>query len=340
MDQQRYNRQVLLPEIGEAGQMRLREARVLVVGCGALGTVLAESLVRAGVGWLRIVDREASNLQRQTLFDESDAAAAVPKAAAAAERLRRINSQVTIDPLVLDLHGGNVESLLGEGDARVHLILDGTDNIETRYLLNDVAAKHRIPWIYAACVGMEGRVMLLEPGGPCLRCVFPNPPGPGELPTCDTAGVLGPAAGIAALLESAAAIRWIVERSSHRKLIILNAWSGRFREVDLSDARRPDCPCCGQGQFEFLDAPPAGQVSLCGANAIQIRPSGASVDLDQLAQKLRSAGRVERTRYLLRAALDGARPIMLTVFPDGRAIVAGTTDFATARSIYARWIGS
>src|SRR5690606_6029507 len=193
MDQQRYNRQVLLPEIGEAGQMRLREARVLVVGCGALGTVLAESLVRAGVGWLRIVDRdvvEASNLQRQTLFDESDAAVAVPKAAAAAERLRRINSQVTIDPLVLDLHGGNVESLLGEGDARVHLILDGTDNIETRYLLNDVAAKHRIPWIYAACVGIEGRVMLLEPGGPCLRCVFPNPPGPGELPTCDTAGVL------------------------------------------------------------------------------------------------------------------------------------------------------
>jgi len=343
LQEDRYDRQRRLPQLGDAGQTRLGAARVLVVGCGALGTVLAEQLARAGVGFLRIVDRdlvELTNLHRQVLFDESDAARAAPKAVAAAERLACINGSVQIDPLVMDVHAGNVESLLETSAGRIDLILDGSDNVEARYLLNDVSAKHRLPWVYGACVGVEGRVMSVTPAGACLRCVFPNPPAPGELPTCDVAGVLGPAVAVVASLQASAEVRFLVDNSTHQKLITIDAWAGRFREIDLTSARRPDCPCCALRRFDFLDAPPAGHVSLCGSNAVQIRPTGASINLQDLEARLATVGPTERTRFLVRCQVDANRSLTLTVFPDGRAIVTGTRDPAVARAVYARWIGS
>jgi adenylyltransferase/sulfurtransferase len=238
----RYHRQTLLRQIGREGQKKLASSRALLVGCGALGTVLAEQLVRAGVGTIRIIDRdvvELTNLQRQTLFDESDAAEGVPKAIAAERRLGAINSAVRIEPIVADFHAGNAEELAGRPD----VILDGTDNAETRYLINDLAVKHGITWVYGACVGTEGRVMTVRPGdGPCLRCLFPEPPTAGELPTCDTAGVLGPLAGIVASLQAVAAIKLLSGNAAAlgREMTAIDVWSNRIRSIDTTDARRSD----------------------------------------------------------------------------------------------------
>jgi adenylyltransferase/sulfurtransferase len=344
----RYHRQTLLPQIGEAGQRRLTDGRVLLVGCGALGTVIADQLVRAGIGWLRACDRdvvETSNLQRQVLFDESDAAGELPKAVAAARRLGQINSGVTVDARVVDVHPGNVEELAGAAGPgpRVDLVLDGTDNVETRYLLNDVAVKHGIPWVYGACVGTTGRVMAVLPGATaCLRCVFPEPPGPGELPTCDTAGVLGPAAAVVASLQSVAAIKLLVgDRAAvAEELLTLDLWANRIRSVSTADARRDDCPACGRRRFDFLDRDASSATSLCGRDAIQVRPTNPSVRLDAraVAERLGGVAAVEVTPHFTRARLpDG---VALTVFPDGRAIVKGTTDPARARAIYARYVGA
>src|SRR5687767_13669811 len=294
----RYHRQTLLPQIGRTGQERLARAHVLLVGCGALGTVIAEQLVRAGVGTLRIVDRdvvELSNLQRQTLFEESDAAEGVPKAVAAERRLSRVNSEVTIDAVVADFFAGNAEEF-GECD----LILDGTDNVETRYLINDLSVKTGVPWVYGACVGTEGRVMTVRtPETACLRCVFPEPPGVGELPTCDTAGVLGPLAGVVASLQALAAIKLLSgnESAVAREMTVIDVWSNRIRSVNLADARRADCPTCGQRQFEFLEAGTVRRpVSLCGRNAVQVRPEGrGGVQLDVMAKRLAPFGVVTRT---------------------------------------------
>ena len=351
MNVDRYHRQTLLPQIGAAGQARLGAAHVLLVGCGALGSVLADQLVRAGVGSLRIVDRdvvELTNLQRQVLFDESDAREGTPKAVAAAARLRRINSEVRVEPIVADLHAGNVEAFAGlEAGARpADLILDGTHNVETRFLLNDVAVKHGRPWVYGACVGMDGRVMVVHPPRtPCLRCVFPEPPGPGELPTCDTAGVLGPVAAAVASLQMVAALKLLTgQASAHaNELVSVDLWKGRFRATSLDDAKRSDCPTCAKRRFEFLDRADAGQaVSLCGRNAVQIRPArnAGGLDLAALEEKLRSSGNVERTPFLLRCKPADHAPLQLTVFGDGRAIIHGTTDSKRARSAYARWIGT
>jgi len=347
----RYHRQTLLPQIGPEGQARLATARVLIVGCGALGSVLADQLVRAGIGHTRLVDRdvvELTNLQRQVLFDEADARDGTPKAIAAARRLGAVNSSVVIEPIVADIHAGNVEELAGAGDSpaawKADLILDGTDNVETRYLLNDVSVKHAIPWVYGACVGTEGRVMFVRPGhGPCLRCIFPEPPGPGDLPTCDTAGVLGAASAVVASLQVTAAIRALVTLGDDQRnvLLSLDVWTNRFRQTSLVDARREDCPACGLHEFEFLNNPASNQtLSLCGRDAMQIRPSTRNFDFDSVANRLEKSGSVESTPFLLRFRAHEPGEWRLTLFRDGRAILHGVRDPVQARGIYAKWIGS
>ena len=338
-NENRYHRQQLLPQTGVEGQRKISTSRVLLVGCGALGTVIADQLARAGVGFLRIVDRdvvELTNLQRQVLFDEEDARQGVPKAVAAANRLRRVNSTIAVDARVTDVHSENVEELID-----VDVILDGTDNAETRYLVNDVSVKHGVPWVYGACVGVEGRVMAVVPGaGPCLRCVFAEPPGVGELATCDTAGVLGSAAAVVASYQVVAAIKVMTGSNLLQEMVTLDAWSSRSRVVSLGDARRDDCPCCGQRRFEFLDRPSAGSVSLCGRNAIQIRPSLAGqLDLEEMSRRLAVAGDVRRSDHMVKCQLREDRSINLSLFADGRLIVYGTNDVARARTLAARLIG-
>jgi adenylyltransferase/sulfurtransferase len=335
----RYHRQSILTQIGVEGQRRLRAARVLIVGCGAIGGVVAEQLARAGVGILRIADRdvvELTNLQRQVLFDESNAREGLPKAIAAARRLASLNSYVSIEPHVVDVDGEKVELLVDE----VQLIIDGTDNVETRYPINDVSVKRSIPWVYGACVGTEGRVLAIRPGnGPCLRCIFPDPPHPGELPTCDTAGVLGPAAAVVGAMQAASAIKLLVGAGEGLdQLTVLDLWTNRIRAIDTSGAKRAACPTCGQRRFEFLGRSSRDVTArLCGRNAVQVR-GAAPVSLDRLAERLAASARVVRTEHLVRATVDGG--IELTAFPDGRVIVHGTADVARARSIYARFIGS
>ncbi|MCS7033148.1 MAG: ThiF family adenylyltransferase [Phycisphaerae bacterium] len=335
----RYSRQILLPEIGPAGQERLAMARVLLLGCGALGCTIADLLVRSGVGFVRIVDRdvvEDSNLQRQTLFSEADAREGLPKAVAAARRLQQVNREVTIEPHVVDVHSGNLPSLT-EG---TELLLDGTDNVATRYLINDLAVKLGLAWIYGACVGVEGRVMPILPGrGPCLRCVFPHPPRPGELPTCDTVGVLGPAAGVVASWQSAIALRLLVEGSAPLRLVRIDLWSQSVRTTDVGSARDPACPCCGLKSWEFLNRGYAGEVSLCGQRAVQVRPvASGRVDLSQLARRLAAVAEIQINEYVLRLQVNGL-PFRITVFRDGRAIVQGTSDPVEARRLYDRFIG-
>jgi adenylyltransferase/sulfurtransferase len=337
----RYHRQTLLSRIGEDGQRRLQSARVLLVGCGALGTVIADQLVRGGVGMLRLCDRdlvELTNLQRQMLFDEADAAAGTPKAVAAATRMARINSSIVIEPHVVDVHSGNIEPLMDGVD----LVLDGTDNVETRYLINDAAVKHGIPWIYGGCVGTSGRVATIIPiKGACLRCLFPQPPGPGELPTCDTAGVLAAAASVVASLQVAAAYKVLLGDPSAAEMISIDLWPVRVHAVSIADARRLDCPTCGERKFEFLDARAgAAAAALCGRNTVQIRPSNAvgAIDFDVITPRLASAGAVERTPFFVRCSPRESK-LTLTLFPDGRAMVHGTSDPAAARSLYARLVG-
>lgn len=346
----RYHRQALLPQIGKAGQERLSRSRVLLIGCGALGSVIAEQLVRAGIGSLRIADRdwvELTNLQRQVLFDESDVAEQRPKAIAAAERLKRINSQVAIDPKVVDVHAGNIAELAGleRGGSPVDVILDGCDNVETRYLINELSVKHGVPWIYGACVGTEGRCLPIQKNGPCLRCVFPEPPAPAELPTCDTAGVSASAAAVVASLQVTSALHILISGEPEiEPLIIVDVWRGRFQNVSMHEAKRMDCPTCGRRSFPLLENPATGRrtVSLCGRNAVQVRMGQLrELNLGDLASKLQLSGEfVQRSNHLLRCQLREPHGIQLTVFPDGRAIIQGTTDFDRANSIYARFVGN
>jgi adenylyltransferase/sulfurtransferase len=337
----RYHRQILLPQIGEKGQRALAASRVLLIGVGALGTVIADQLVRAGVGFLRIIDRdlvELTNLQRQMLFDESDAKQNLPKAIAAANRLRAVNSEVKLDPIIADVDAGNFEDFIEKSD----LILDGTDNVATRYLINDVSVKHKIPWIYGAAVATEGRVMTILPGKtPCLRCVFPDAPSPGELPTCDTAGVLGSVSSVVASIQSVEAIKVLSGNAQaiSQEMRVLDLWTNRLRAVSLDDARRTDCPCCGKHQYEFLKSNHTSITSLCGRDAIQIRGGRGRLDLDQLQQQLQKSGELTRTPYFLRIRLSDPKDVELTVFPDARTIVKGTTDAGRARAIFSRFIG-
>lgn len=339
----RYHRQSLLPQIGHAGQERIRNTHVLLLGVGALGSTVAEQLTRAGIGKLTLVDRdvvELTNLQRQTLFDESDAASGLPKVEAAARRLRSLNADVELHPKAIDIDASNIESLIEKDTA---LILDGSDNAELRYLINDVSIKRNIPWVMGACIGTEGRVASFDPsraGSPCLRCLFPTPPSAGELATCDTAGVLGPAIGVVASLQVAAAIRQIVEPNAADQLITLDVWAGRFKAIDLTDSRAADCVCCGKQQFEFLHRASGAGTKLCGRNVVQVRPPAPTrIDLLKLADKVRPLADVEATQLMLKLVLH-ERPLHpISIFGDGRMLVFGTEDAAVARSLYARVIG-
>ncbi|HJS74552.1 MAG TPA: type I 3-dehydroquinate dehydratase, partial [Vicinamibacteria bacterium] len=338
----RYSRQILFPGIGAAGQERIRRSSVLVVGAGALGSIAAEVLVRAGVARLRLVDRDyvdESNLQRQSLYDEHDLAEGLPKAVAAQRKLSAINGEVGIEAKVEDVHAGNVLGLLDGMD----LLLDGTDNFETRYLLNDASIRTGIPWIYAACVGSYGMSFVVRPGAtPCLRCLLEEEPPPGTSPTCDTAGVIAPAVHAVSAFQLAEALKILSGRTEALTgaVLSLDVWEGK------SDSFRPgrkrdDCPACALGKLEYLAGAAESQtLTLCGRNAVQVRPARpAALALEGVAARLRESGEatdVIVNAYLLRGKLAG-REIVL--FPDGRAIVQGTEDPAEARSLYARYVG-
>ncbi|HZU26828.1 MAG TPA: ThiF family adenylyltransferase [Bryobacteraceae bacterium] len=333
-DRDRYSRQIRFSAIGEAGQQRIIDARIALVGCGALGSFQAAALARAGAGLLRIIDRdyvEASNLQRQWLFEESDAAAALPKAIAARARLARINSGVRVEAEVADLTAANAGELL----SGVDLILDGTDNFETRYLINDYSARENVPWIYGAAVGSYGLAMAVIPGRTaCLACVYPDPPS-GAQPTCETAGVLGPATSLVASLQVAAALKLIVTGDAPRLLTTVDVWSGELRQIS-NPARDPKCRACARHEFTYLNNSRRTPVSMCGRDAVQIHEHARPVDLSELAERLARIGPVRENGFALRFETP---PWVLTVFPDGRVIVKGTTDPGVARSVYARYIG-
>ena len=335
----RYSRQTLFAGIGRQGQERIAKARVLIVGCGATGSVLANNLARAGVGHLRVADRdfvEGNNLQRQVLYEEDDAHAGLPKAVAATRRIARVNSLVAVEPLVTDVTAENIEGLL-EG---VDLALDGTDNFETRYLLNDACLKQNVPWIYSGVIAAYGVTMMILPHDTaCLRCVFPDRPLPGTTPTCDTAGVLNGIVGAVGGIASTEALKLLVGSDKLRRgMTWLDLWENTYEAIELP--RQPDCPACGQGDYEYLDASiDESGTSLCGRNAVQVRPPRGThpmLDLAALAERLRDAGDVESNGFLLRLRVDSYE---VTIFPDARAIVKGTDDTAVARTIYARYVG-
>lgn len=352
----RYHRQTLLPEIGEAGQRRLRAAHALVAGVGALGAAIAETLARAGVGTITLVDRDVvdlTNLQRQALFTEDDARDARPKADAAKAAIGRINADVTVRAVVDDLNFTNAPRL-AEG-ARV--LLDGLDNFQTRYLLNDLAVKTGRPYVYAGAVGTGGMGFVVRPAtegagpGPCLRCLFPEPPGPGEAATCDTAGILASAAAWAAHWQATQAIKLLLgeHEAVDASLVRFDLWRNEFRRFDVARSRDPRCPCCARREFDWLEGRAgAATAVLCGRNAVQINPdldgATASLDLDRLAARLKPHGTFRAGDALLRGtfarerASDGT-PIGLLVFPSGRAVVSGVNDPAAARRIYDAYVG-
>lgn len=336
----RYSRQILFREIGREGQEKLLNSRVLVVGCGALGASHSEMLARAGVGRLRIVDRdfvEFTNLQRQTLFKESDAADRSPKAIAAKHRIAEINSEIEVEAIVADVNNSNVESLIEGCD----LVLDGTDNFQVRYLLNDACVKNGKIWIYGAAVSSYGATMTVVPGEtPCLRCIFEEMPDAGSSPTCDTAGVIMPIVSSISSVQVTEAIKLLVGKRGelHRSLMQIDIWASDWRKIRLA-APRADCPCCGKREYEFLDAEQQEFAAvLCGRNAVQIAPSRTTnIDLKAFVENLRIVGEIKANEYLARFTINGNE---ITVFPDGRAIIKGTDDISLARSLYARYIGT
>lgn len=337
---ERYSRQTLFHEIGSEGQKKLCASRVLIVGCGALGASHAEMLARAGVGRLRIVDRdfvEMTNLQRQTLYSEDDAFDRVPKAAAAKERIRRINSEIEVEAVIADVNHSNIESLIDGCD----VILDGTDNFQIRYLLNDACVKHGRTWIYGATVSSYGTTMTIRPGmTPCLRCVFPDMPDAGSSPTCDTAGVIMPIISTVSATQVSEALKVLVGDldSLHGSLMQFDVWANDRQRIKLGPPET-ECATCGHREFEFLDSGSAAATSvLCGRDAVQVSPpSTTTLDLDQLADKLKFTVAVTQNEYLLRFRVGDNE---MTVFRDGRAIIKGTDDIGAARSLYARFVGS
>lgn len=341
---ERYSRQILFAALGEAGQQRLLESHAVLVGCGALGTVAASLLARAGVGRLRIVDRdfvEFSNLQRQTLFEEADAREALPKAVAAERRLRAANSGIQVEGVVADVTPENISGLLGG----FPLILDGADNFETRMLVNDFAVSSGVPWIYAAAVGSYGITFTILPGKTaCLACLVESPEGGGASAalareeTCDTAGVLNSAASVAASIAAAEAVKFLSgnEAALSGRLISCDVWAGRFQSIRV--AREPQCRACARREFRWLEGEAQPHVTLCGRDSVQIHERRRRLDLEEMARRLAAVATHVRTNgFLLRFAVP---PCEITVFPDGRAVFKGTQDPAVARSLYARYIGA
>ncbi len=333
---QRYSRQILFPGIGERGQEALCASHAAIAGCGALGSFQAAALARAGVGSLTIIDRdyvESSNLQRQWLFEEADAAEALPKAAAAARRIAVINSRVRVNAVVADLTAANVAELFSGASA----VLDGTDNFETRYLINDFAVSSGIPWIYGAAVGSYGLVMPVVPGRtPCLRCVYPEPPS-GVQPTCETAGVLNAVTAAVASLQVSDALKILSGRPDLvcARITTMDVWDGSIRQI-AAPPPDPDCPCCGRRQFVWLEETERPPVRMCGRNAVQVHERDRAIDLAELKSRLEPLGEVRGGEWAVRFSTG---PYELTIFPDGRAIVKGTGDVAVARSLYSRYVG-
>lgn len=334
----RYARQRLLSVIGDEGQRRLEAARVAVIGLGALGSAAAECLVRAGVGNITLIDRdltELTNLQRQILYDEEDVREGLPKAVAAVRRLHRINSTLRLTGRNENLHAGNIDSLV-EG---AQVLIDGTDNIETRYLLNDYSIKHRVPWVYGGAIGTSGTGLFVLPGeGPCLRCVFPDPPRAQTLGTCDTVGILGTIPVIVGAWQASMAIRFFVEGSGElgQRFLVMDLWGHGFAEPALK--RRDDCPTCGRGDFPFLARRRRTTVvGLCGSDSFQITPPGKiTIDLEDLASRLQDIGEVSITPYYLRFS-DGG--IEMILYPAGRAQIKGAGGEKEVLSFYAKYVG-
>lgn len=334
----RYARQSVLPVIGPEGQRRLSASTILIVGCGALGSTQAELAARAGVGKLTVVDRdilELHNLQRQILFAEEDVRDRLPKATAASRRLRALNSEIRVEGLVADVTAANILDLVREAD----LVLDGTDNFETRFLINDAAVKESRPWVYGGVLGTDGMVMAVRPGvGPCLRCIFPEPPDPSSLPTCETQGVLNTAVTWVAALQVTEAFKLLVgDAGADFSFHALDIWKGTV--VNGRVNRSDDCVCCRQRRFEFLDSSRGSSATVfCGRNAVQVTPDHPIVpDFEQLSKRLRPLGPVAVNGLVLELTVDERR---LVVFPDGRVLVMGTMDPAEARSLVAKYIGS
>jgi molybdopterin/thiamine biosynthesis adenylyltransferase len=342
MNFERYSRQILFTGLGRAGQERLAQSRAVIVGCGALGAMQAEMLARAGVGRLRLIDRdfiEESNLQRQIMYEERDVVERLPKAVAAAARIRRINAEIAAEPVVRDVNYTNVEELIRDAE----VVLDGTDNFEARFLLNDAAVKLGQPWIYGAAVGAYGVQMTILPREtPCLRCVFPEAPPPGTSPTCDTAGVILPVIATVASFQVTEALKLLTGQRGklHGALMQFDLWENAIARLKLAGLREQgECRACRQGFYDFLKAR-GGQfvTTLCGRHAVQIAPAAsAEVNFSELAEQLRGVGEVSYNRFLLKLRVNGYE---LTVFPDARSIIKGTDDPAVARSLYAKYIGA
>ncbi len=332
----RYSRQVRFAPLGAEGQARLSAASVAILGCGALGTFQAAALARAGVGRLKILDRDVvewSNLQRQWLFDEADAREQRPKAVAAAAQIAKINSEVCIEAIAVDVNAANIEDLLEDTD----LILDATDNFETRFLLNDYSVERGLPWIYGAAVGSYGLAFPVLPGiGPCLRCIYPEAP-TGIQPTCETAGVLNTITSLVAAWQTALATKLLVSgaESLPLQLATFDSWDFQTRQMKISI--NPDCPCCQGRQFDSLDGRVRAPISLCGRNAVQIHERRAALDLEALELELTGLGTLRRNEFALRFSPN--EQFELTIFPDGRAIIKGTQDVGIARSLYSRYLG-
>lgn len=337
---ERYSRQVLFNGIGEEGQRRLLQSRALIVGCGALGSAQAESLARAGVGRLRIADRdfvEASNLQRQTMFTESDAADRIPKAIAARNHIQEINSEIEVEAVVADVNHSNIENLIKDCD----VVLDGTDNFATRYLINDACVKHEINWIYGAAVGSYGVTMTVLPHQtPCLRCVFEEAPPAASAPTCDTAGVIMPVISVVAAVQVTEALKLLTGRHDtlNKSLMQFDMWRNEWRRINPGPPS-PECPTCARGVFETLEATSGDFAAvLCGRNAVQISPGhNTRINFEELAERLRPTGEVKFNDYLLRFRTGDFE---LTVFQDARSIIRGTSEIKTARSLYAKFVGN
>jgi adenylyltransferase/sulfurtransferase len=332
----RYSRQVLFREIGVEGQQKLAQSHVVIVGCGATGSALASLLGRSGVGTLRILDRdyvEPSNLQRQTLFDENDARESLPKAIAAARQISRFNSRITVEPQVVDLVPANADSLLGNAD----LILDGTDNFETRYLINDYAMKNSVAWVYAAAIGSYAVTMNILPGETaCLACIFPEPPR-GTVETCETAGILNSAVNLVASIAATEALKYLVGTRSkmRRTLLSWDVWTNERAELAATHPRM-GCRACS-GDFVHLAGEGRPHITMCGRNSVQIHERERPVDFAELSTRLQPHGKVLHNEFVLKFWHE---PYEMTLFPDGRAIIKGTTDTAIARSLYARYVGS
>ena len=334
---ERYSRQVLFRGIGVEGQRKLSASRITIVGCGATGSVLASLLARAGVGTIGIIDRdyvEPSNLQRQSLFDEADAAESLPKAIAAARKIAAFNSEIVVEPHIADLTPTNIEALF-EG---AQLILDGTDNFETRYLINDFAVKNSVPWIYTAAVGSYGVTLNVLPGKTaCLACIFSDPP-QGTFETCETAGILNSAVNLVASIAATEAVKLLVgaDECLRHTLLSFDVWRNERAEV-AADKPRPGCRVCGEHEFPHLAGADRPHITLCGRNSVQIHERHRPVDLAEMSERLKPLGTVRHNDFVLKFWHE---PYEMTLFPDGRAIIKGTTDKTIARSLYARYVGS